>query len=308
MIVGPVLCPARHNGPMDVLSRSLALFRSSWAVLRQDKELLLLPVISAITAMVCVAPFFGLVVLSSLPAGSTPTPGQELSIGPLAYVFMFVAYLIGSYVTIFFQAALLLAANERLDGGSPTLGWALSAAASNAGRILPWAVVSATVSVVLQAIQERSGLIGRIVVGLVGMAWTLVTFLVLPTLVIEQVGVREAFTRSAGAFKRTWGENVVVNGGLGLVMGLITLVVIALTAPVLILGMSSASLPVTIVGIVLMGVGAISVSVFGAALSGVFRTVLYRFAVLGEAPSGFTADQIEGAFRPKKARRTGLLG
>ena len=197
----------------------------------------------------------------------------------------------------------MLAANERLSGGAPTLGWALSAAASNAGRILPWALISATVSVVLQAIQQRAGIVGRIVVGIVGLAWTLVTFLVLPILVIEHVGVKDAFTRSAGAFKKTWGENVVGNGGIGLIMMLITLAALAVTSPLLILGISTSSTPVIVAGVALMVVAVIAVSVFGAALSGVFRTALYRFAVLGVEPDGFTHDQIAGAFRPKRSRR-----
>ena len=40
----------------------------------------------------------------------------------------------------------------------------------------------------LQALEQRAGIVGRIVIGLVGMAWALVTMLVLPVLVIEQVG------------------------------------------------------------------------------------------------------------------------
>lgn len=292
---------------MGVLSRSLALFRSSWGVLRRDKELVLLPVISAITSLLCVAPFFGLALLTALPTDGDAVAGHRFHVSPLGYVFMFIAYLIGSYVTIFFQAALVLAANERLSGGSPTLGSALSAAASNAARILPWAVVSATVSVVLNAIQERSGIIGRIVVGLVGLAWTLVTFLVLPILVIEQVGVKDAFTRSVEAFKRTWGENVVVNGGLGIFVGLVTLVAVLVTSPVLLMGIAAGNLVVSIVGICLVLLAIVVVSAFGAALGGVFRTVLYRYAVAGEVPEGFTSDQIEGAFRPRKDRG-GLLG
>lgn len=286
---------------MGVFSRSFGLFKASWGVLRQDKELVLLPVISSIASLVCVAPFFGLAFLTSNVDEAVGT-SSSFSMSPVGYVVLFVAYLVGAYVTIFFQAALVLAANERFSGGSPTLGWALSAAASNAGRILPWALVSATVSIVLQAIQERAGFIGRIVVGLIGLAWTLVTFLVLPILVIEQVGVKDAFTRSAGAFKRTWGENVVGNGGIGLVMFLIMLAALIVTSPVLIVGMSSNSTPVIVAGIALMVVAVIAVSAVGSALSGVFRTALYRFAVLGEEPAGFTHDQIAAAFRPKTGR------
>jgi hypothetical protein len=155
---------------------------------------------------------------------------------------------------------------------------------------------------VLQAIQQRAGFIGRIVVGLVGLAWTLVTFLVLPILVIEHVGVKDALTRSASAFKRTWGENVVGNGGIGLIVTLISFLVVAVTSPILIVGLSSNSIPVIVLGVVVMVAALLVVAAVGSALSGVFRTALYRFAVLGEAPKGFDQDQIAHAFRPKHAR------
>jgi hypothetical protein len=291
---------------MGTFSRSVGLVKASWGVLRQDKELMLLPAISTVTSLLCVAPFFAAAFLlaSEQTATTTTTTGTttSFSMSPAGYVFLFIAYLLGAYITIFFQTALVLAANERLTGGSPTLGSALAGAWANAGRILPWAIISATVSVVLQAVQERAGFIRRIVVGLVGMAWTLVTLLVLPILVIEQVGVKEAFTRSASAFKKTWGENVVGNGGIGLVVMLIMLGGALVLSPVLFVGISSNSLPVIVLGAVLLVLWVILVSVFGAAMNGVFRTALYRYAVLGENPEGFSQDQIEGAFRPKKGR------
>lgn len=290
---------------MGTFSRSIGLVKASWGVLRQDKELMLLPAISTITSLLCVAPFFGAAFLLADPrttAATTPGTSAGVSINPIGYLFLFIAYLLGAYVTIFFQTALVLAANERLTGGSPTLGSALAGAWANAGRILPWAIISATVSVVLQAIQERAGFVGRIVVGLVGLAWTLVTLLVLPILVIEQVGVKEAFTRSATAFKKTWGENVVGNGGIGLVVMLILLGGGLVLSPVLILGISSNSVPVIVLGALLLVVWVILVSVFGAAMNGVFRTALYRYAVLGEEPAGFSHDQIAGAFKAKTSR------
>ncbi len=289
---------------MGTFSRSVGLVKSSWGVLRQDKELMLLPAISCITSLICVAPFFGVAFLlgSANTIDHATGTTASFSMGPAGYAVMFVAYLIGAYITIFFQAALVLAANERLTGGSPTLGSALAGAWANAGRILPWAIISATVSVVLQAIQERAGFVGRIVIGLVGLAWTLVTLLVLPILVIEQVGVKEAFTKSAHAFKKTWGENVIGNGGIGLVIMLIMFGGLILTVPVLFAGLAADSIPVIVLGALLVAAVVIVVSVFGAALGGVFRTALYRYAVLGEEPAGFSQDQIVGAFRPKKNR------
>jgi len=277
---------------VGTLQRSFTLVRTSWGVLRQDKELIVLPVLSIITAGLLVLPFF----IGAIAIGAT---SDSDSLGPVGWVLMFIGYLVGAYVTIFFQTALVLGANDRMTGGSPTLGSALSMAGSNAGRILPWAIISATVSVALQAIQERSGAIGRIVIGLVGLAWTLVTMLVLPILVIEQVGVKDALSRSATAFKRTWGENVVGNGGIGIVGLLGTLIGLVVAGPIVAVGVSRSNTGLVILGVALFVLWILLVSAFTSALSAVFRTALYRFAVLGEEPTGFTHEQIADAFRPR---------
>lgn len=282
---------------MSRFSNSVSLVKSSWHVLSQDKELIALPAISGVVTAIAMIPFVAGAFLASVSS-----TGGEAKVGPLSYVLAFLGYLVAAYVTIFFQSALILAANERLSGGSPTLGSALSMAAGRAGHILPWAIISATVSMVLRAVQERSGILGRIVIGLVGMAWTLVTFLVLPILVIEGTGVKDALTRSASTFKRTWGENVIGNAGVGLVSLAGMLIGLVVCGPIIAIGISNDLLAMTVGGVVLLVVWFIIVSVFSAALSGVFQTALYRFAVLGEEPAGFTHEQIAGAFVPRKRR------
>jgi hypothetical protein len=296
---------------MGTFRRSFGLVKSSWLVLREDKELMWLPVISGIATICMAAPFLlgaaGLFVADGGTTSSTASGTTTQSVGPAGIAgiaLLLVAYFVAAYVAIFFQAALVLAANERMTGGDPTVGSALSAAWENKGRIAGWAAISASVSIFLQALEQRAGIVGRIVVGLVGMAWALVTMLVLPVLVIEQVGVKEAFSRSAEAFKRTWGENVVGNGGIGLVSFLAFLVVLLLAAPFLAIGFAAgggaAGGTMIAVGAVIAVVGLILVTVFSAALSGVFRTALYRYAMLGEEFGGFTHEQIADAFRPKK--------
>lgn len=287
---------------VDRLKRSWALAGSSWAVIRQDKELLALPVISAVASLICVLPFFASAAMLAM-ADPVPTfDGRADSFQPglAGYILMFVGYLLGAYVTIFFQAALIHAANERLAGGAPTLRTALSGALDRAGHILPWALLSATVSVVLRAIQERSGLLGRVVMGFVGLAWTLVTFLVLPILVIEGTGVGEALRRSSAAFRATWGENVAGTAGIGLVSGLVTFGGLIALAPLFVVGAANGIAALTVTAMVLMVLWIAVVAVVSAALSGVYQTALYRYAVLGEEPTGFSAAQISGAFEPKR--------
>lgn len=286
---------------MSRFSNSVSLVRSSWSVLSHDKELLALPVISGVVTVIAMAPFAASAFLVGVSSSGTAGMDPE-SVGPITWVFVFLGYLVAAYITIFFQSALILAANERLSGGSPTLRTALAAALTRAGHILPWAILSATVSMVLKAVQERSGLLGRVIVGLVGMAWTLVTFLVLPILVIEGTGTKNALARSASAFKKTWGENVVGNAGIGLVSTLAVIAGLLVAAVIGAAGVATGLTAVILVAVIAFVLWVLVVSVFSAALSGVFQTALYRFAVLGEEPHGFTNDQIAGAFRQRTSR------
>jgi hypothetical protein len=261
-----------------------------------------LPAISAVVTTIAMIPFaVGAFFTSVADTGSSSSSaGSATSLA--GYAILFAGYLVAAYVTIFFQAALILAANERLAGGDPTLGSAIAAAGARAGHILPWAIISATVSMILRAIQERSGLLGRIVVGLVGIAWTLVTFLVLPILVIEGTGVRDALSRSATTFKQTWGENVIGNAGIGIAGFLAALAGLAVGLPILFIGIATDLLALVVLAVVALVIWMILVSVFSAAMSGVYQTALYRYAVLGESPHGFSPEQIASAFVPRRGR------
>jgi hypothetical protein len=218
----------------------------------------------------------------------------------VSWVLVVVSYFVLAYVTIFFNTALVWAANERLEGRDPSLGSSLAAARSRAGTILPWALVSATVSFVLRAIEERAGFIGRIVIGLIGVAWTLVTFLVLPIVVLEGESVGKAIKRSASMFKRTWGENVIGQGGIGLVAVLAILVAVPVVVVLVLSGITALVVLAIALGVVWFAVVAVVTSALGV----VYQTALYRYASNGTVSAGFTQDQIAGAFAPKK----GLLG
>ena len=280
---------------MRRISNSIALAKESWRVLQSDKELLVLPVISGIASLIVAATF-------AVPLFLTSS-SDELTI--VSYIVLFVMYVVLAYVTIFFNAALVSAAHERIGGGDPTIGSALAGAASRAGKILPWAIVSATVSTILRAIEERAGFVGQLVAGLAGMAWAVVTFLVLPIIVIEGIGVGDAIKKSGRLFKETWGENLAAQVGFGLLGFLATLpgvVVIVLAALSGNGGVLGAGIVVGIVWIIL-------VAVLIAALSVIFQTALYHFAVDGSLPAGsFSQTTMAAAFAPKKGRSGGPGG
>ena len=274
---------------MSRISRTIQLAKSSWQVLKADKELLLLPVLSLVATILVAATFLAPILLAG-DAVALEDPG------PVGYVLLFAAYVTLAFITIFFNAALVHAANERLDGGDPTLGSAIRGALMRVGRILPWAIVSATVSIVLRAIEERAGAIGRIVSAIAGVAWSLVTFLVIPVLVIEGVGVGEAVKRSGSLFKKTWGENVAAQVGFGLI-GFLAM----LPAFLIVAGAIAAGGAIAVIGIGVAVVWVLAVVMVLSALNGIFQTALYRHAAGVEAGSGpFGAGELQAAFQPKR--------
>ena len=95
------------------------LARQSWEVLKADKELVALPILSFIASSIVAAT----VVVPMFFIGDEP--------GALGYVVMFVMYVALAFVTIYFNTALVSAADERLQGGDPTIGTALAAFCHN---------------------------------------------------------------------------------------------------------------------------------------------------------------------------------
>jgi hypothetical protein len=276
---------------MGRFQNSMALAKASWQVLRDDNKLVVLPLLSGIVTLIVVASF-------AVPAAALAhsSSGGGYDAGPVSWVLGALGYLLAAYVVIFFNAALVYAADAKMHGTDVSLGDALRFAASRSHVLLPWAIVSATVSIVLRMVRQRGGLIGGIVAALAGIAWSLVTFLVLPVLVVEGLGPIAAVKRSGELFKRTWGEQVVANFAISI---LAFLAILAGLLPTLLL--VAVGGPVAIAGIVLFVVWIVAVSLVASALTGILCMALYRFATDGQAP-GFDTTQLHGAFRPRGGR------
>ncbi|WP_426573629.1 DUF6159 family protein [Aquihabitans sp. McL0605] len=279
-------------------ARSKQLAGASWRVLSQDKELMFLPLISGIASLAIAATFLvpiGLTSRTTDAAGATTIAPNVVS-----YVGLFLMYLVLAYVAVFFKTALLCGADERMKGGSPSLGSALSGATARAGKILPWAIVTATVSIILRSLEDRAGILGRLVIGLVGMAWAVVTFLVLPIVVFEDVGVGTAIKRSALLLKTTWGENLIVNLGIGLIAFVLSIPGLLVIG----LGIASGSVPVIVGAVALGAVWLIAVSCWSTAMTAVFQLALYRYATQAPLPQEFAQVPLADAFGQKGAKRS----
>lgn len=277
------------------LSRSWSLIKASAGVLAKDKELLVFPFLSAICTLIVgaafVLPMVGLGALDGIRSGG----GMSLA----TYVLAFLFYLVQYFVIFFFNSALVGAAMIRLDGGDPTVGDGLRIARSKAVPILGYAAIAATVGMVLRAIQERAGFLGKLVSGALGVAWTLASFLVVPILVTRDIGPVDAVKESALLLKKTWGENLIGQGGVGLVFGLVffAMIIVGGAAIVAAAMTKSAVLIVAVTAVVILAL--LLAALVQAALSGIYSAALYRYATESVASEGFDAKLLGQAFRRK---------
>lgn len=218
------------------------------------------------------------------------------------YVLLFLFYLITYTVNIYFNVALVSAAMIRLDGGDPTFKDGISSANERLGKIIGYAVISATVGTLLQLIRDSNNFIAKIVSDLIGMAWNLATFFVIPILVVKDLGPIDAVKESASLLKRTWGEQVTGNFSLGLIFLVIYVAIIILGVLLIGFAVSQENIALIIGSVVLVIFTFITVSIINGALSGIFQATLYRFAETGTAPDNFDIDMIRGAFKEKKKK------
>jgi len=217
-------------------------------------------------------------------------------------VFFFIFYFIGSFVVIFFNTGLIACAQECLRGGDPTFSYGLGVAWEHLGRITVWALISATVGMVLKMIRERGGILGLIVASIVDVAWNLLTYFVIPVLIFQGFGVIDSIKESAKIFKRTWGENMIARFGLGLIFFVLSLAGIV---PI-VLSVFTKSAPVIIGVVALVLMYWTVLAVLSSSLNGILATALYDYAITGQVPEAFPQQAIVGAFQPKTKR--GFLG
>lgn len=268
---------------MGRIGRSFALVGQSYRLLMQDKELMVLPLISGVIMIV---------VVIAIALGFGVDTSRIERHGPDTYLPLFLIYVVTYSIGIFFQAAVVAGATERMRGGDPTVGSALAAAARRIGAILAWAVVAATVGVIIRMIHDRIGFLGKIVATLLGAAWSLATFFVVPVLVLEERSIPESFKRSVSVFRQTWGETVVGGTTLGAAAVCAWLTLIAITGLL--------SMVIGVAAVAVFAIGALALMIFFSALQGVYVASLYRFATDNGSTPGLDQSLMRQAFVPRK--------
>lgn len=271
---------------MSRMKRGWELTKKSWAVLREHPALLRFPlyggVATLIMAIIVVGPGLYLIEDDRLAPGA-----------PLVIIGFFLLAVIGTY----FSVGLAAAADRIFRGEEATVGDGLAVSRANLGPICGWALLSATVGVVL-GLLENQGIVGQIVGRLLNIGWSLITFLAVPVIAIEGTGPVATLKRSASLFRERWGQQITGNLAIGGIVGLLGILpaVLLIVAGIAIWTSSGfVGALLVIVGIILFAVAAL----LSSALNGIFGVALYRYAGEGVTTGPFTAAELESAVKPK---------
>jgi hypothetical protein len=280
------------------LRRSWELGKASWSIMTSNPQLLLFPLIATVALLITSATIGGIGWGIIYAMGRDLSTEYSTSNIPGIIVVVLIA-LAGSIVTIYFNTALTGAVLRQIDGQSATLSDGLAVANSRKRAIFGWALIMATVGVLLAVIRDKGGVAGRIVAMIGDIAWTLATFFVVPILATHNIGPIDALKESGRLFKRTWGEQVVGNAGIGLFAFIIGLPLVIVAIIVAGFGFASGLLPVFILSLIVAGLLVALAVAIGSTLSGIYRTVLYRWATTGESVPGYPQETIRASFVPK---------
>jgi hypothetical protein len=281
------------------------LISAAWAVLKQDKELMVLPVLGGVFASACIGLIAGVGYVAGAFNSAVATDPTSTTVSPLGYAFGALIAYITTTIALFFQAALIFGAMERLDGGDPTVASSIAAARQKLGAIMIWALIATTIGLILRAISERGGVLARIGSAVAGVAWTVATFFVLPVVIFEGINSFAAVKRSGQIISQRWGTVLRTNLRFSLQLFLAAAAAMGAIfggSVLAIANIDSGRGLLILVGlfIALLGVfGLIAVIVVANALSGYVRAVLYRHAV-GQPVPGISEEILAGAFQIKE--------
>jgi Family of unknown function (DUF6159) len=274
------------------LSNSWELVKESARVLRADEELMIFPIISSIGVIIVSATFLIPMFLANFFDFAL-----RFQLVGLAVLFLF--YMAQYFVIFFANTALVGAALIRIRGGDPTIKDGFNIALQRIGPILGYSLIAATVGMIIKTLSNRRGGLQRILVSLLGVAWNVATYLVVPVLAAENVGPVDAIKRSAHLLKQTWGEQVIGNLGLETFFGLIYVLIIVISLPIFIIFLVHNLYALAVISFLFLMILIVLIGLVNATLSGIYSAAVYQYAANGQTSSFFNQNLVKNAFRSK---------
>jgi len=285
------------------LQKGLDITRESWQVLKRDRQLLVFPILSTSAAILIVCT----VVSAFLFSAELDRWAVEFvarfdgdasdSIGAQALVFagLLVAYFVQWSIVIYCNTALVGCALIRFSGGEPTIKDGLRLATKRLPQILAWALLTSVVGAILSSIEQRLSLLGKIIITIIGLQWSVACYFVVPVLAEEGTGPITAIKRSVGLLRKIWGEGLTGNIVIGIGSLVVKTLLIGLGVAGVLLAHRLDSSVMTIVTVAMVALALISLGIFTSALRQIFLAGLYEYAKTGRVPDGFSENSMRRA-------------
>ena len=283
-------------GFFATIGRGWQLSKLSFSVIRAEPELLLYTFLSAIVvfATIGAAAYPGYVADSfdeshwamTDPVINPETGEEERQLTSSYKAWIFLTYMTGSIIVVFWNSAIIASAHERLTGGDPTIMTGIKAAFSRIHIIILWGIIAGTVGLLLRIARDAANknskggmkFVAMAVLWLVEIAWWVYTFFIIPMIVLEKKGVREGLRDGRSLFGKTWGENVTSGLGIGFIslVGIVFSLVVAGLIYFTISPIGGIIIGVALIGIIVLWANTAEVVVVAA---------LYEFAKTRKMPN-----------------------
>lgn len=276
---------------MNAFQRSWEITKITIDVIKKDKELILFPIIGGIFSLLFLLAMLFPFILDEF------VPERSISI----LIIVFIIYFGLFFIATFFNVCTVYTIKSRFDGKNATFWESINFAFSRIGIIISWSMISATVGLLLRLLEdmaERMGETGKIlmkiIISVIGLAWSLVSAFVIPGMIYKNVGPIKALKEATNTFKKTWGESLIRYYGLGIAQFILLLLGLIFTILSIFLTLNIPVLPWIFLSIGILYI--IGVIVFFSIANSVFNTALYVYATTGKAPKGYKEDILKHAF------------
>lgn len=286
------------------LKASWILFKETFRFFKADKEMLWIPLIMGAVNILLFGGIVAVFVFAIL-GGNFQLSAEGEPSSSLELVFLFACYVAGAFTLALSQAAIVHTVHTRAHGGDATLIDSLKVAWSHAGSLFLWSIITSTVGIILRMIVERSRFLGFILALVVGVAWSVLTYFVVPAMVIDKKSAFGSIGKSGQVFKQTWGETLVSNFGLGLAFLVIHLLAflsfIGLVIACAVINLAVLIVPLAVVYVIFI----VIMGLIQSAMEGILKTLLYIYGAEGAVPENFNRDLLESMLVRKTAPVTG---
>ena len=264
------------------------------SLLKGNKSFLLFPLIS-FTASAAVIISFVLPLFNKALSGKEPD-----EMGMQFYFYLFLYYLLCSFITIFFNSALIGGINLKLNGENPTLKDGLKIAFSHFKSILIYVFFSSSALIVIRILLEKAGWISRLGAAVSGTVFAWYTHLIFPAIITGDKDIFSAINSSRDTMKNKWGEKLVrritIIDRLSAVTFLILLAFFYMAKS---FPHSSGGFFLN-AGLIVCAASLLILSFTVSLLDSIYNLVLYRYASEGKSAAGFDEEVLINAFTSGK--------